>query len=364
MKQSAFILIIAFLIAGCSFKPDYAKFDNISKGNFEEVEWEHLQGFEDDDLKLAFNTFKKGCEKARSSLKSVCEKTSDYSDAKSFFTENFIPFKLYSEDDTDTGLITGYYEPLLFGSRTKSDRYRYPIFKRPDDLITVDLGSIYPSLKSYRLKGRVVGNRLIPYQTREEIKSKDNLEAICYVDNKIDLFFLQIQGSGRVELDNGEIINVGYADQNGRAYFAIGRAMIDRGYIKREDISLQSIRAWLEANPSKQDEILNLNPSYVFFKESDKTATGSLGVELIEKRNLAVDRKFIPLGYPVFINTQNPETKEGINQLMVAADTGGAIKGEIRADFFWGYGKEAEKLAGLMKEEGRLYILIPKEMYE
>ena len=364
MKQVLLLVFILFFIAGCSFKPEFTKFEKVSKGNFEEVEWEHLQGFYDDDLSLAFHTFKKGCTKARISLKNVCIKADIYQDARKFFTENFVPFKIYSEDVTDTGLITGYYEPLLYGSRTKSKKYKYPIYKTPDDLLTIDLGSIYPELKKYRLRGRVVGNKVLPYYSREQMAAKKDMDVIVYVDDKIDLFFLQIQGSGRVKLDTGEVINVGYSNQNGRAYYAIGRALINKGYIQKEDISLQSIRAWLEANPDRQDEILNLNQSYVFFQESKETATGSLGVELIAQRNLAVDRKFIPLGYPVFINTQNPDTKEPIERLMVAADTGGAIKGEIRADFFWGYGKEAEKLAGLMKEEGQLYILIPKEMYE
>ncbi len=364
MKQLVLLSFAIFFITGCSFKPDYAKFEKISKGNFEEAQWEDLQGFADDDLDLAFTTFKKGCEKARNSLKNVCSKVNSYENSEIFFKDNFVPFKIYNEDDTDTGLITGYYEPLLKGSRTKTQKYKYPIYKTPEDLLVIDLGSIYPELKKYRLRGRVVGNKVLPYHSREQIDKRDDLDVICYVDDKIDLFFLQIQGSGRVQLDSGEIINVGYSNQNGRAYYAIGRILIKEGHIDRKDISLQSIRAWLEQNPDRQDEILNLNQSYVFFKESKETATGSLGVELIGQRNLAVDRKFIPLGYPVFINTQNPETKEPIDRLMVAADTGGAIKGEIRADFFWGYGKEAEKLAGLMKEEGKLYILIPKEMYE
>lgn len=359
------MILASFFIVGCSFKSNYAKFESISEGNFEEVEWEHLQGFYDDDLELAFYTFKKGCEKARDSLENVCIKAQTYTDPKKFFIDNFTPYKLYSEDDADIGLITGYYEPLLHGSRTKSDKYKYPIYKSPKDLLTIELGSIYPDLKNYRLRGRLVeDNKVIPYFSREEIKSMDSFEPICYVDDKIDLFFLQIQGSGRIKLDTGEMINVGYANQNGREYFPIGRYLIENEFVKKEDMSLQAIRAWLEQNPEKQDELLNQNESYIFFNESNQTATGSLGVELIEKRNLAVDRKFIPLGYPVFINTSNPETKEKIDQLMVAADTGGAIKGEIRADFFWGYGKEAEKLAGLMKEEGKLYILIPKEMYE
>jgi len=361
-------LVVFFAIAlffSCC-KKEIVKKPHISNANLYKTSWDDIDGFYKDNLDLSLEVFKKDCQRAKryKNLKEVCEASQNTTSGKEFFTSNFTPYQLISEFKDETGLITGYYEPLLFGSLTKSENYPYPIYKTPSNLLTIDLSSIYPELKRYRLRGKVVGNKVVPYSSREELEEneKEHLEPICYVDNKIDLFFLQIQGSGKVKLEDGTLLNIGYSQQNGRAYYAVGRKLIEEGYIKKEDISLQTIKAWLEKNPQRIDEILNLNDSYVFFRNSSKSATGSLGVELVANRNLAVDRGYIPLGFPVFINTTDPVTNKKIDQLMVAADTGGAIKGEIRADFFFGYGKEAEKKAGKMKQKGKLYILIPNNI--
>lgn len=356
-----FLLLI---ITGCT--PKYEKFENISQGNFAKSSWSDLEDFQDDDLESAFEVFKLGCEKSQrfALLKESCLKANEYDNALDFFQENFVPHKLYDDSHNDEGLITGYYEPLLKGSRTKSQQYQYPIFKQPKDLIVVDLSSVYPELSKYRLRGKIVGNKLVPYEDRANIKEDENKEVICYVDDKIDLFFLHIQGSGRVQLDSGEIINVGYANQNGRAYNSVGKLMIAQGLLKEYGGSMQGMKKWFEEYPQQADEILNHNESYVFFHESPKSATGSLGVPLVAQRNLAVDRNYIPLGLPVYIKTKNPLTQEKISQLMVAADTGGAIKGKIRADFYWGFGEEAEETAGKMKELGKLFVLLPKEVMQ
>ncbi len=234
----------------------------------------------------------------------------------------------------------------------KLESFNTQFNKMPNDLITVDLSSVYPALKKYRLRGQIKGNKLVPYNTRAQMESKKDLEPICYVDSKVDLFFLQIQGSGKVK----------FQDQNGRRYNSIGKAMIKKGYITPDQGSLQGIKKWFENNPKKVDEVLNINESYIFFQESQRSATGALGVELVAQRNLAVDRSYIPLGMPVFIQTNNPLNKKEINQLMIAADVGGAIKGQIRADFFWGNTKEAEEVAGKMKQKGILYMLIPNKI--
>jgi len=357
------VTVLGFVIAGCA--PKYNKeYEQLSKANLKQSSWSDLKGFEKDDLNLALEVFKKSCSKSKryEMFKTACLKANEAKNANLFFKENFTPFKLYDDKHSDEGLITGYYEPLLNGSRTKSEKFKYPIYKIPNDLIIVDLNSIYPDLKKFRLRGQLKGNRLIPYNTREDMENKKNLEPICYVDSKVDLFFLQIQGSGKVKFQDGSIINVGYANQNGRAYNSIGKAMIQKGYITPSQGSLQGIKKWFEQNPTKVDAVLNINESYVFFQESKKSATGALGVELVAQRNLAVDRRFIPLGSPVFIQTNNPLNKKEINQLMIAADVGGAIKGQIRADFFWGNSKEAEETAGKMKEKGILYMLVPNSI--
>jgi len=371
-KGGVLVFISLVLFTGCSQKIEHIK--TISKANFQKVDMHELEGFQEDNLEKALQVFIKDCRvsKKDSRLKQVClnaEKNDVLENPKDFFLNNFTAYQLVSNDGDREGLITGYYEPLLQGSYTKTSRYKYPVYGVPEDLLTIQLFSAYPSLSKYRLRGKVKGKKVIPYETREEIEKIDytkstTLKPICFVDNKIDLFFLQIQGSGKVELPNGKFINIGYGAQNGHSYYAIGRKLIEMGAIEKENISLQSIRKWLVNNPDKQDEILNLNKSYVFFRESKKTATGSLGTELTANRNLAVDRKNIPLGFPVFINTTNPITKEPINQLMIAADTGGAIKGKIRADFFFGNGAQARELAGKMKQEGELFIFLPNNQIE
>jgi len=366
MKNILYVLtgmLLTVFITGCA--PKYNKdFEKISKANLKQSAWSELKDFDKDDLDLSLEVFKKACVRSKryDTFKETCAKAQETSNAKQFFTDNFTPYKLYDDKDSEQGLITGYYEPLLNGSRIKTGKFQYPIYKMPNDLITVDLSSVYPALKKYRLRGQLKGNKLIPYNTRAQMENKKDLEPICYVDSKVDLFFLQIQGSGKVKFQDGTIINVGYANQNGRRYNSIGKAMIKKGYITPDQGSLQGIKKWFEDNPKKVDDVLNINESYIFFQESQRSATGALGVELVAQRNLAVDRSYIPLGMPVFIQTNNPINKKEINQLMIAADVGGAIKGQIRADFFWGNSKEAEEVAGKMKQKGILYMLIPNKI--
>lgn len=353
MKTIFTIILLSIFITGCSVK------ESVKKVESKKTTFDYMDGFYEDDLDLALEVFKKACEKSQRKpiFENVCINANYYENGKEFFTQNFTPRVLVSNKG-DKGLATGYYEPLLYGSRVKNDIYKYPIFKAPKDLITLNKNT-HPSFKKFRFKAKENNGNYIPYDTREQIEKRDDLEAILYVDDKVDLFFLHIQGSGRVELEDGQIINVGFSNQNGRKYFSIGKYLLNEGYISKKNISMQSIRKFLNNNPDKIDKVLNLNESYVFFKESENTATGSLNVPLIPKRNIAVDRNYIPLGMPVFVETKNPKTKEPIKKLMVAADTGGAIKGEVRIDYFFGYGKEAEELAGLMKEKVRLFMLIP-----
>ena len=362
MKHYLFILL-SFIILGCSNKEQIlptALTQEITKSDEKKTEFDYLKGFYEDDLDLALDVFKEACTKSikKDIFKQVCENSQYYNNGEIFFTKYFTP-KVLVSNTGDKGLITGYFEPLLYGSRTKDEIYKYPVYKTPKDLVTIKNKKRYPNFKRLRYKAKIKNGKYVPYDSREQIEKSNNFEVICYVSNKVDLFFMQIQGSGRVQLNDGEIINIGYANQNGRKYFAIGKHLIEEGYLTKEEVSLQSIKEFLEGNPSRMQEIMNLNKSYVFFHESPNSATGSLNVPLIAKRNIAVDRDYIPLGMPVFLETFNPKTKKPINKLVVAADTGGAIKGEIRADYFMGFGEEAKELAGLMKEEGRLHMLIP-----
>ena len=364
-------LFCLFFISGCANKDELKKIEITEKNDIEKKETSNrmeladfydIEGFFEDNLDYALDVFKKDCKRSKryDLFKDICYKAQFETDGRKFFIINFQPYKLYDSNSSDEGIITGYYEPLLYGSLKKTKKYKYPIYKVPKNLIFSD----DPNLKDYKLRGKIVNNKIVPYDTRKEIESNpnnSNLEAIAYVDDKYDLFSLHIQGSGKIQLENGKILNVGYAEQNGRKYFGIGSYMLKEGYINKEEMSAQSMKNFFDKNPSKVDEILNLNESYIFFKVSNKDAIGALGSVLTAKRNLAVDKAYIPLGTPVFLNTKNPITKQSINQLMVAADVGGAIKGEIRADFFWGFGPEAFDYAGRMKEKGKMYILMPKK---
>jgi len=362
------ILSISFLIlffTGCSQKEplQLEKLNKISKAKVKKVSLDKVLGFYEDDLNHALEVFKKDCKRSKryELFKDVCKKADSYDNGSKFFTENFVAYELYNKNKTNTGVITGYYEPLLRGSLVKTEKYKYPIYKTPKDMFIVDLSSVYPELKKYRLRGKLKGNKIVPYDDREAINERDDLEAICYVDDRFDLFFLHIQGSGKVLLEDGNTINVGYANQNGHKYKGIGRVLLNEGVLKGYGASMQGIKAYLKDNPQRVDEVLHSNESYIFFSKRNQGATGALGSELTPERNIAVDRRYIPLGMPVFINTKNSVTQEKIDRLMVAADVGGAIKGEIRADFFYGNGSNAELYAGGMKEQGKLTILVPKE---
>ncbi|QKJ26363.1 murein transglycosylase A [Aliarcobacter cibarius] len=375
MKNLILIILAIFLATGCSKKQEQIpqapivekdkevvieeQNENLENG-MQKVSFLEIDGFFDDDLNHALEVFKKDCKKSKKydEFRNVCKKAEFEKDGRKFFMLNFEPYKLFDSKAKDEGTITGYYEPLLYGSLKKSARYKYPIYKTPKNLIITDRLNSNGSKR-----GKIVKNKIVPYDTREQIEKNPknkNLEPIAYVDDKFDLFFLHIQGSGKIKLDTGEIINVGYAEQNGWPYLSIGSYLIEKNYITKDEMSVQAMKDFFKANPKIMDEVFNSNPSYIFFRVSPNGATGALNTVLTAKRNLAVDRSYIPLGMPVFLSTKNPVTKEPLNQLMVAADVGGAIKGEIRADFFWGFGDDAFHYAGRMKEKGKMYILKPK----
>lgn len=283
--------------------------------------------------------------------------------------EQFLRPWLVTDRGRPEGLFTGYFEPVLEGSRVPGPVHRHPVYRRPDDLVTVELGLFDPSLEGRRIAGRVEQGRLVPYPTRAEIDggalAGRGLE-IAWVSDPVALFFLHIQGSGRIELAEGGTLRLGYADQNGRPYRAIGRDLVEIGALAKEAVSMQSIRAWLLANPGQATAILHKNPSYVFFRVLDLPADapgppGAQGVPLTPGRSLAVDRRFLPLGLPLWLATTAPlpEGERPLERLVVAQDAGGAIRGPVRGDLFWGAGPEAEHAAGHMRSQGRYWALLP-----
>lgn len=360
-----------FVAACTSVKP--LPEDTLPYTPFAVSKWEMLPDWQTVDLQPTLAAFTQSCNalKNRPAWQSPCLKAGELgaadSDAlRSFFEENFVPYQVYNPDGTSQGMITGYYEPRLYGSRVKTERFRYPLYGVPDDLLTIDLGSVYPQLKDLRLRGRLDGNRVVPYYDRSEIdhgKAPLQGRELFWVDNAVDLFFLQIQGSGRIELPGGSLVKVGYAQQNGHPYASIGKLLVDMGEMKLEEASMQSIKMWGERNPDRLVALLESNPSYVFFRElpSELSAPlGALGVPLTSEYSLAVDARTIPLGAPVFLSTTYPNTTTPLNRLMLAQDTGGAIRGPVRGDFFWGFGDLAGALAGRMKQAGQMWVLFPR----
>jgi len=263
------------------------------------------------------------------------------------------------------GRFTGYYEPWMRGSLRRHDEYQTPLYRKPADLVSVNLADMSKHRKG-RIYGRVVNGRLKPYHTRGEIMDGALRGGeVLWVDDPIDAFFTQVQGSGRVRLDTGEQIRVGYAGKNGRAYTAIGRVLIAEGHLTRETVSMQSIRAYLIANPERRDEIFRLNEGFVFFEINRGDGPhGSQGVVLTAGRSLAIDRAFIPHTVPIFVDTHAPiageDGEEPFQQLLIAQDTGGAIRGPVRGDIYFGGDEHAADRAGRMKGKGSYYLLLPR----
>jgi membrane-bound lytic murein transglycosylase A len=297
--------------------------------------------------------------------------TDDPETARRFFESEFVPYRV--TPGVGAGFFTGYYEPLLRGSRTRHDSYQTPLYGVPGDLVNVDLGLFRENLKGQRIVGKVVDGRLIPYPARADIEGRTGIAVpILFVDDPIDAYFLQVQGSGRVLLDDGTVVRAAYAGQNGQPYISIGRILIQRGELTLETSSMQTIRAWLLAHPAQAQQLMNENPSYVFFTEQpigdpSLGAVGSQGVPLIPEASLAVDLTVHALGVPAWIETTAPDpdlTKPDhiFNRLLVMQDTGGAIRGPVRGDVYWGYSPDAGAIAGRMRGEGRMTVLLPKSV--
>lgn len=348
--------------------------------------WSDLPGYESDRLGEAWPAVLVGCRALLAKppgthpWRGFCEgvrgiEEGDEVAVREFLTRHLIPYRIVDREGRDSGLVTGYYEAKLKGSREPTPSFRVPLHARPDDLLTVDLAALHPELEGRRVRGRIEGRRVVPYWARADIeRGKASLDgkALAFVADPLDAFFLEIQGSGRIELADGSVLRLGYADQNGHPYRAIGRVLVDWGELALADVSLATIRRWARANPERLRALLDENPSYVFFREipAPRPGTveagidgplGSLGVPLLARRTIAVDPSRIPLGAPVWLATTMPAGGEALQRLVLAQDTGGAIRGAIRADFFWGFGDEAMERAGAMREQGRMWLLWPRD---
>ena len=347
--------------------------------------FEKLPGWKGDDHSEVLGAFLGSCEKLKgrppksnfgaesklgrvSDWLSVCAaaaliRPGNQTEARYFFESRFTPY-LARDISKSSGLFTGYYEPELRGAWQPSPVYRYPIYARPKDLVSVDLGKFSPEWKGRHLAGRVAGDKVVPFATRADIAKgalKGRQLELLWVDSGIDAFFLHVQGSGRVVLPDGSMVRIGYAGRNGHPYTPIGRELVAKGAIPTDKVSLQSIRAWLDANPLAGVAMMERNESFIFFRVVKGAGPiGAQGVLLTPGRSLAVDRTFVPLGTPVWLNTTAPgKSDKPLRRLVVAQDTGSAIKGPVRGDLFFGFGPAAGIGAGQMKEKGSYYLLLP-----
>jgi membrane-bound lytic murein transglycosylase A len=383
----AIALASALGLAGCQLPPPAPpKAPEPPRATFTRVDFDSLPGWRDDDVRAAWPAMLIGCRALVASAKTAplwrkpcaaAERVdgADAQAARRFFESEFSPYRIASGGGRETGLVTGYYEPLLEGSRSPTAQFAVPIYAVPDDLLIVDIADLHPELRGKRVRARVDGRRVVPYWQRADIeRGKAQLagKALAYVALPVDAFFLQIQGSGRIRLPDGSTMRVGYGDQNGHPYRSIGRVLIERGELSPESASKQAIEAWGRAHPSLLPSLLDENPSYVFFREVAAPAAdsleaqidgpiGALGVPLLPGRAIAVDARFVPLGAPVFLATTYPLSTRPLARLVLAQDTGGAIRGPVRADFFWGFGDAAGREAGRMRQEGRMWLLWPRD---
>ena len=360
MKSTMLSLIIIIFFISCSKEPAL-RLKELPHTQLKVTTFAELPHFKEEDFDGVLALFKKNCQtkKAFEIYGNLCAEAESVRDAKAFIVNNFTPYMIQNENEKNEGLLTGYYEAQINASYQKSERYKYPIYKTPDDLVVVDLAKIYPELKHYRLRGRIEGNKVVPYYTRAEAKRKDlNASVLCYCDSAIDKFFLEVQGSGIAKFDDNSSIYLGYDNQNGQKYRSIGKYLVAHNELSIEEVSLQSIKKWLLEHPERANEVLNYNNSMVFFCKREQGATGALGVELKPLRSVAVDKRYISLGSMLYLHADLNSTK--INKIVFAQDTGGAIKGSVRADLFVGNGDEALKLAGHLKAPLQLWLIMPK----
>ncbi len=302
----------------------------------------------------------------------LLDEAEDMEELTEMIRDRFNVYQSVGSDGRGAVLYTGYYEPILKGSLTPNEKHRWPLYARPNDLIQVDLERFSPKFKGEKIVARFDGSQIVPYFSREEIDSHGMLSGrqleIAWLEDPIDIFFLQIQGSGQIVLEDGALLRVNYSASNGRPYRSIGGLLINRGIIDREEMNIPRLREYLRDNPDQRKEILNHNESYVFFRMVEEGPLGNIEVPLTPGRSIATDSRLFPKGGLVYICTEKPMIDDSgsivawvpFSRFALNQDTGGAIRGPGRVDLFWGSGEEAGLPAGHMKTEGKLYFLVEK----
>lgn len=355
---------------------------------YKKTKFKHIDLWAVDNHKKALHVFLRSCKKWRSlpkdsemgvggtiqdwldicdTAKKIKSRSSDV--YRTFFEKFFTPYQLIS-NGKDSGLFTGYYEILLNGSKTKGGIYQHPLYQRPDNLVQLNIRDFFPELDDKTIYGLVEGNRIVPIPNRKDIEqgALNSLKPLLYLSDPVDGFFLHIQGSGKVMMDKGGMLNVGYAGKNGKPYTAVGKVLYEDGRLDRSQLNAIAIRKWLKENPELAKDYMHQNESFIFFRKLPDDIDGpigSQGVPLTPRRSLAVDRRYVSLGVPVWVDVDLSDqtlAETRFTGLMIAQDTGSAIKGGIRGDIFFGFGKYAELMASNFKQSGNMYILLPKNV--
>ena len=373
----AALIVLPLIVLGCGTTRRGTTETAPPAVRFEPVKWSKLPGWKADDALAAWPAIVSTCRvlEMRPEWQTFCSTVVASSPVDADFVRGLLeqqltPYRVErvtGRKRETKGLVTGYYEPLIHGARGRSDVFATPLYRPPEDLLIVDLASVIPELKGKRVRGRLEGNKVVPYYSRAGTREAPGLAGheIVWIDNALDAFMLEVQGSGRVQLATGETIRLQYADQNGHPYRSIGRYLADQGVMTIDQVNMPAIRAWLAANPARVDEVLDSNPSVVFFNEAPLEdpsigPKGAQGMPLTPGRSIAIDPKFLPLGAPMFLSTTQPGTDLPLQRLVVAQDTGGAIRGPVRADLFFGFGSDAGAQAGMMKNDLEMWLLWPR----
>lgn len=375
MLKRVLVCLLSFMVFSCAVdKQESEKGFGLKKTKFSE-----LKQWNDDNLFLFDKTIKYVCEKIEDSAsetlksdvfefslieyKKHCKKINKLSSAleiKKYIEKNFEPYLVVYNGD-DRGKFTSYYEAEIRASYKRDNKYKFPIYGKPNDLVEVNLREFNEKLPNERLVGRVENGKLVKYYTRDDIEVKGvDAPVVLWGDNLVDIYIMQIQGSAVATLPSGKEVRVGYADNNGHSFRGIGSILLEKGFIKPKNASMSKIRKWLNKNGKKALDSMRLNNRYIFHKIVDAEGPiGALGVPLFAGRGVAVDKTYIPLGTILWLETRGP--LGDINKLVVAEDVGSAIKGPIRGDYFWGHGEDALEYAGQMNSMGRYFVVLPKD---
>jgi membrane-bound lytic murein transglycosylase A len=391
LRAAALLVLVLIAAAACAEGPAKAPPSAPAPLTLARVGFDALPGWPVDDHAAALEAFRRSCARilklpddrpmgrtvggSAGQWKSACQRAGSpdaaAAGARRYFEREFTPY-LVRAGEEPKGLFTGYYEPELAAALARDERHDVPLYGRPEDLVTVDLGAFRDAWKGERIVGRVEDGRLVPYPERTAIDAgvlAGKAPVLAFAADPIDAFFLEIQGSGRLALKEGGWRRIGYEVANGRPFVPIGRVLLEEGSLEKGKVSMQAIRAWLAAHPERASAVMQRNPSYVFFawREGLDDAGGPLGAEgvpLTAGRSLAVDRKALPFGAPLWLDTEAPTGPDGalrpFRRLMIAQDTGGAITGAVRGDIFFGTGAAAGEVAGRMSSTGRYAVLLPK----